>query len=349
MRVAKHKSHAIIVLLSLALCDLTWSRPNLKDIFTFSCLPLTTQRSDPIMSPGKPSSHTHVVTGGTAFQRTMNDTTAKNAKDTTCAVAIDKSNYWIPQLYHRRPDGSFEIVKHEGTAIYYFKRACHYAADKTSCEGTEYPRAPPAGLRMVAGDMLLRTYNDSDITQRAISHMCIGSDGSSTETKHFPLQPCSKLRSQVFLPSCWDGENLDSSDHKRHMAYPVIGDFNKGICPETHPVAIYSIFLEFFYDTEPYPDYHNWIYAMGDPTGFGLHGDFINGWTDQDALQNAMTTCTGPDGLNSPECSITKSQKRDLVPLNQTPEVHAPIEELGQNGLLPRLPGNNPVTIPRQP
>ena len=36
---------------------------------------------------------------------------------------------------------------------------------------------------------------------------------------------------------------------------------------------------------------------MGDPTGYGLHGDFINGWTDQTALQNAFPSCVGPDGV----------------------------------------------------
>ncbi|KAE8336034.1 hypothetical protein BDV24DRAFT_142625 [Aspergillus arachidicola] len=66
------------------------------------------------MSPGKPSSHTHVVVGGTAFQRLMTTETARNANDTTCEVAIDRSNYWIPQLYHQTRDG-FETIEFENS------------------------------------------------------------------------------------------------------------------------------------------------------------------------------------------------------------------------------------------
>lgn len=63
-----------------------------------------------------------------------------------------------------------------------------------------------------------RSFNSSDFAQRAITHMCMTEEGGSNETNHLPRQPCSKLRSQVFLPSCWDGKNLDSPDHKSHVS-----------------------------------------------------------------------------------------------------------------------------------
>ncbi|KAL6234308.1 hypothetical protein BDW75DRAFT_231244 [Aspergillus navahoensis] len=254
-----------------------------SDEFSFSCLPLITQVSDPIFSPGRESLHTHVVTGGTAFQRTMGMQTARNAHETTCE------------------------------AVYYLNRACSYAPGARECPNGVYPLAPPAGLRVVAGNPMLQTYNDSDIAQRAISHMCIGKNG--------------KLRSQVFFPSCWDGKNLDSPDHKSHLAYPAIGDYNKGVCPESHPIAIFSIFFEFIFNTEPFPDYQNLLYASGDRTGYGLHGDFINGWTDQVALHSAFETCTGKGWLA-------------VAPLSLKAEVTLPWAELGQNRTIPVLPGH---------
>ena len=88
------------------------------------------------------------------------------------------------------------------------------------------------------------------------------------------------------------------------MAFPAIGAYNGGVCPQSHPVAIYSVFYEFYYDTSPFTDFNKWVYAMGDPTGYGLHGDFINGWKDQNALEQAAFTCTGPQGAYAPTCSI---------------------------------------------
>jgi hypothetical protein len=86
----------------------------LTDEFTVNCNPLTIQRSDPIVSPGVASGHIHIITGGTAFQRTMGPNTATNAKATTCDKTLDKSNYWIPQLYYIRADGQFELVHMQG-------------------------------------------------------------------------------------------------------------------------------------------------------------------------------------------------------------------------------------------
>lgn len=84
------------------------------DEISFSCVPLTAQLSDPIMYPGEVSDHTHLVTGGTAFQRSMAEDTARKAKATTCGVDIDRSNYWIPHLYHRMDNGSFELMENAG-------------------------------------------------------------------------------------------------------------------------------------------------------------------------------------------------------------------------------------------
>lgn len=88
------------------------------------------------------------------------------------------------------------------------------------------------------------------------------------------------------------------------MAFPAIGAYNGGVCPQSHPKAIYSVFYEFYYDTSPFTDYANLVYAMGDPTGYGLHGDFINGWKDQNALAQAVNTCQGPQGAYAATCSV---------------------------------------------
>ena len=97
---------------------------------------------------------------------------------------------------------------------------------------------------MVAGNSLLRSYNDT-LEQRAISYACIPHDGSSggPTTPGLPNHKClGDLRIQVAFPMCWDGVNLDSPDHHSHMAYPTLVD--NGRCPESHPKRLLYLFYE---------------------------------------------------------------------------------------------------------
>jgi hypothetical protein len=59
------------------------------------------------------------------------------------------------------------------------------------------------------------------------------------------------LRAQVWFPMCWDGVNLDSPDHKSHMAYPT--GVGNGNCPASHPVRIPGIFMEALYFVDKFP------------------------------------------------------------------------------------------------
>lgn len=82
----------------------------------------------------------------------------------------------------------------------------------------------------------------------------------------------SGLRLQVFFPSCWNGKDLDSPDHKSHMAYP--DGVNSGKCPPTHPKRFISIFYEVLYRVDDFKSqWYNskqpFVLSNGDPTGFG--------------------------------------------------------------------------------
>jgi len=310
------------------------------DTFTVNCDPLTIQRSDPILQPGTPGSHVHSVIGGNAFRRSMpGKFDARDANATTCNKLTDHSNYWVPQLYHQRTDGKFEMVPYTGSAVYYQKRACDYSPTAKTCDKSFVPLAPPDGFRMIAGDPFRRIppASNSDFPNTAVAMMCI--DGTSGETHGFPTTKCGQIRAEVYFPSCWDGVNVDSADHKSHVSYPAIGNFNFGVCPASHPVAIFSVFFEFFFTTNSYPEINRFVFANGDPTGFGYHGDFIMGWTNRTALQNAHRDC-----INSANCPTlgNKPQTKETL---LYPAVFE--EDLGLSGNpITSLPGNNPVKWP---
>lgn len=312
--------------------------------FTTNCHPLTLQRADPIVNPGAPGGHVHSIVGGNAFRRTMEANGTLAATFTTCNKALDHSNYWVPQLYHLRADNMWEMVPFSGNAVYYQLRACPYAPGIKQCpfkpEDPNNPHPPvafPDGFRMVAGDPARRTFNHSDFAQRAVSIVCYGQGG---DYNGLPPKKCDQLRTQVYFPSCWDGINLDSPDHKSHVAYPAYGDYNGGVCPESHPVPIFSVFFEFYFSTGLFSDL-KFAFANGDATGYGYHGDFVMGWTDRALLQTAHRDCI--NAIDCPKLGNQPAAARDLI----FPAVYD--EEIGLHGPIPKLPGDNPVVWPTEP
>ena len=83
---------------------------------------------------------------------------------------------------------------------------------------------------------------------------------------------------RIAFPDCWDGEHLDSDDHRSHVARS-----DDGRCPDDHPVAIPQLIFEVHYP------------VTGDPDGLelasggvhGVHADFLNAW-DQDTLEREV-------------------------------------------------------------
>ena len=121
-----------------------------------------------------------------------------------------------------------------------------------------------------------------------------------------------------------------------------------GICPKSHPVALFSMGAEFGFDTSALglTTSEGLVLSNGDTTGYGFHGDFVQGWTNLPALQNSFATCEGTgaacawNSFGTPDGKEGKKSK-------QVPEVPAIYEEeIGLNGPISKLPGNNPVYVP---
>jgi len=91
------------------------------------------------------------------------------------------------------------------------------------------------------------------------------------------------------------------------MSYPDSQHYDNGPCPAAFPIHTISIFYEILYDTALFADHwngtqHPFVFANGDATGYGFHGDFFNGW-DVPVLQKAIDTCTDPSG-SVEKCSV---------------------------------------------
>ncbi|KAK4210501.1 hypothetical protein QBC37DRAFT_292391 [Rhypophila decipiens] len=322
-----------------------------QSMLRFGCSQLVIERSDPLVNPGiNPSSHTHQIVGGNSFNFSMDPATmdpAKASTCTSCTYSEDFSNYWTASMFFRSPEnGTYRLVpqfanwrrlgsdeklpQDGGLTVYYMP----------PFGGSSKVTAFKPGFRMIAGDPTLRAKQG---TYPGICHRCQGNgDGfapcDSRDTSEFPLKMCpGGIRATVIFPSCWDGINLDSPDHRSHMAYAAGGAaLAGGACPASHPVRVPQVMYEIMWDTRPFNDAkyfeggkQPFVYSFGDATGHGQHGDYLFGWKD-DSLQRGMDEL-GKNGCYDDNCSsaLKIQDGKDAIACTKASQVE---ESVGRNG-----------------
>lgn len=135
----------------------------------------------------------------------------------------------------------------------------------------------------------------------------------------FPDKECdgyaSPLRADIHFPSCYD-PSKGVRNYKENMQWP-----SNNKCP-TGTIRVPHLFYEVYWDTLKFQNRWTkgqgespWVLSNGDPTGYSLHGDFINGW-DENTLQTIIDTCDAgsvgmdkcpniPGGLNNDQdCTV---------------------------------------------
>jgi Domain of unknown function (DUF1996) len=232
---------------------------------------------DPIVYPGKSGvSHLHTFFGNSGTDANSTATSIATSGGSTCAGGtLNRTGYWIPAMIDTK-DGS--PVVPAGSLIYY----------KTGYLGVRPAdvKAPPAGLRMIAGSA--QSAADQGNVAR---YACVGSTVTNSMWTGY-IQGCpagSQLIMEVSFPQCWDGVNLDSPDHKSHMAYASNG------CPSDHPVALPNISYEIHYDVTDSTQASRWRlssdnYNASLPAGYSAHGDYFMGW-DAATMNTIVAKC----------------------------------------------------------
>ena len=239
--------------------------------FRVECLFSHRAQVDPIVKPGPKgtlSAHMHDFLGNTS---TDSDSTYGSmlAAGTTCGLSTDTAGYWVPSLVG--PDGAF--VEPDRMIIYYRNRPIDY--------GTTTPFPPD--FRMIAGG--IGTYPHAYWT-------CEGQSDSSLETRAQTPPDCgtARLKLHVYFPSCWDGVNIDSTNHRSHVAYAfdesdgTSTDISDDMCPASHPVKIPQVHLRVIFPVSNGPQYR-----LSDGT-LAPHADFWNTW-NQAELERQVRDC----------------------------------------------------------
>lgn len=207
---------------------------------------------DPIVFPDEPgASHLHDFLGNVTTDA-YSTYDSLRAGDTTCDRAGDTAAYWVPALYRA-----------DGTAVQPRSMSAYYRA--VGKDGASI-QAPPADLRIISSEA---------------TWVCPGTLGLSDPLNGCPI---GNLQLQLRFPDCWDGVNLDSADHRSHMAFSSRVD-NEVQCPDSHPVSVPLVDLHVRYQDVTAP---GWYLASGGADT--SHGDFLNAW-DQEALETLVARC----------------------------------------------------------
>lgn len=216
-------------------------------IFRSTCLPSHVAMDDPIVHPNEPgASHQHEFFGNAT---TDADSTYASllGKATTCRIKADTAAYWIPTLF---ADGD-RVAPIQVNAYYLHARARGRVT------------AFPAGLKVVAG-------NSAATTPQSVAVTGWRCAGVVMALSQLPTA-CPAGHDNVLVvrfPQCWNGHDLDSADHKSHLAYAV-----RGACPAGYPVRLPQLSLNFHYRL---PTTTGLTFASG--SIYSAHADFFNAW-----------------------------------------------------------------------
>ena len=249
---------------------------------------------DPIVFPGQPNStHAHSYFGKTGIDARSTTSSIEGSGNTTCTGGtVNRSAYWAPSVIDT--DTSRPVVPDSDHALQTYYKVGYQGVAPAQIQNL------PAGLRMVAGNArstVPQTRLGAGRPLPVVYYCVLGSPGANTEEQTaFPdCGPGQIFVMKIIFPQCWDGVNLDSTDHKSHMSYgtwgPAQGQDGAG-CPQSHPVAIPEITQNFRYEV-PAGGMSSWRLASdtyAGPAGYSGHADWWNGW-DRSVFQRVVDNC----------------------------------------------------------
>ena len=236
---------------------------------------------DAILYPGifGGSPHLHENVGNKTINAASTHETLLAAGDSTCSNALNRSAYWWPALL--RGDGK-SVIRADFAALYYKRLpsgpSCFALAAK-GCVGI------PDGLRYLSGFDMKRM-GEVQPENATYSFRCI-EEGRPQEHRKLigeAVKDCGgagRVWAQVDFGNCWNGQ-LDSPDHRKHVAFGGYGDWGYYRCPTSHPYAIPQLAQIIQFTIEKSDGdiafSSDRMAGMNMPGGSTFHADYIEAW-----------------------------------------------------------------------
>ncbi len=269
------------------------SAPDNVGAFRFLCGPGQISNDDPIVYPGQPgAAHLHQFFGNLGANAHSTYESLRSSGESTCQNDLNRSAYWMPAML----DGKGNVVRPDFVSIYYKRRPvsdpfCTTAAK--GCVGT------PRGLRFVFGWDQTRPGEAQPENNKLFNFKCV--QVWTPTTAAFPdmvepmkvCKPGQWLSATINSPECWNGVDLDSKDHRSHLADMVRNRTSgKLSCPAMYPWIIPQFTMSVGYSIEAGDEATLWSLAsdhMLPPAlrrpGASLHSDYFEAWQDEIRLR----------------------------------------------------------------
>lgn len=254
--------------------------------FRTFCNPSHLANDDPLVFPGQPGrAHRHLFFGNMSTDAHSTAESLLSSGESTCGGgSLNRSAYWVPALLDSRGNA----VPSNGMLVYY--KSGYQRGGAAPDDRIVFPN----GLRILVGDPA------ATAPQQTYNNVWFGCSPNTTNVFNFGASimrgqtiptgcPAGhRIHMSLGLPACWDGINLDSPDHRSHVAF---GDYNHG-CPASHPVSIPEI--TFNIDWTVPPEGAAALRLSSDPAGVAggttIHADYIAAW-DESTVQAWLSNC----------------------------------------------------------
>lgn len=262
--------------------------------FLTSCPFTHTLPDDPIVHRNMPGmSHQHDFYGNASTDAASTFDSLVNAPS-SCDDVGDHSAYWTPALFVN------------GTRVMPVRADAYYRVGPGISAADVVPY--PNGLKALAGNQVSTAPQSLDV----VAWTC----GLSPELHDAPPSGCGPdqpVNLRLTFPDCWNGNQLDSADHRAHLAYS-----NAAGCPKDHPVPLPQLTLVIHY---PVSGAVSSVRLASGPITTA-HGDFFEAW-DPARIDAQVTGCIN----RGVTCSIvggtfhTGQGSRDLNEYNHPQQV----------------------------